>query len=361
MKRLFCMVLLCLLLAPKCCGMDVMQEQWKAIDRSGLERAAAESGIDLTLGEDFSFGSAMEAVGLSLAQKGQDAVRAATRSAALLLVVVLFCESAQLLFLEGKDGGVSALIGAVAVTAVAVTDVSSLMNLSRSAMGQITDFAALLIPVLTATSAAAGAVTAATARQAATLFLSNLLLSLIDRVLLPFVYLYVSACAAAAALDNPGLAQIAKLLKWVITTTLTTLLLLFTIYLSMTNFAAAGADAVAIKLTRTVISNMVPVVGGILSDASETVLSAVALVRGTVGVFGVAAVVAYCAGPFLYLSAQYLAYRLSAVLTTLMSRSPSAKLVEDISGAFALVMGMLGASALLVMIAVFAALSVAIV
>lgn len=362
MKKLFLLILLLLLLSPAVMAVDVSAAQWDAIDSGALEEAAGESGVELELGEGFSLDEALSKVGMQAKGLFQDAVRSATRSAALLLVVVIFCETAELLFVPAKPGaeGITALVGTLAVTAVAVTDVSSLMELSRKAIDQISDFCTLLIPVLTASAVATGSVTAATARQGATLLLANVLVTLINRVLLPFVYLYVSACAASAALGNGGLGDIAKLLKWFITTTLTILLLLFTIYLSMTNFAAAGVDAVAIKLTRTVISNLVPVVGGILSDASETVLAGAALVRGTVGVFGVVAVLAYCVGPFLYLGGQYLAYRLAAVLTALVSRSRTATLIEQISGAFGLVMGMTGAVALLVMISIFATLTVAV-
>lgn len=361
LRMLLAVLFLLAVLMPMACATDEVEAaQWDAIDTQSIEDAAQDAGVGLKLGQDFDLQEGLAQVVSLMGETLQKAVGAATKSAILLLVVVLFCETVGMFFAtaKGQAESITALVGALAVTTIAVTDVSSLIGMAQSSIQRIAEFAKLLIPVLTACSAATGAVTAATARQAATLLLANVLLTLIERVLIPFVYLYVGACAACAALGNEGLGTVAKLFRWCIHTILTTSLLLFTIYLSLTNFAAAGADAVAIKLTRTVISSLVPVVGGILSDASETVLAGAGLVRNTVGLFGVVAVLAWCVGPFLYLGAQYLAYRVVAVLSSLVSGGKTAKLIEQISGAFGLVLGMTGAVALLVMISLFATLSV---
>ena len=69
---------------------------------------------------------------------------------------------------------------------------------------------------------------------------------------------------------------------------------------------AGSADAVAIKAAKFAVSGMVPVVGGILSDAAETVLAGAAAVRSTAGVLGLLAILAITAAPFLKLGFQYL-------------------------------------------------------
>lgn len=53
-------------------------------------------------------------------------------------------------------------------------------------------------------TAACGSVTGAVARQAATLLFSDLLITLINRVLIPVVYLYIAVTAATAALGSKG-------------------------------------------------------------------------------------------------------------------------------------------------------------
>lgn len=52
--------------------------------------------------------------------------------------------------------------------------------------------------------------------------------------------------------------------------------------------------------------------GGIISDAAETVLAGAGMLKNTVGVFGMLAILAACAYPFLQLGVQYLLYKLTA-------------------------------------------------
>lgn len=356
------LVLLCVGMMPQPCqGAEVLQEQWESIDTDTLERAAAESGVTERLNGSFDLKAALHQVGTHAAGTLHTAFQKAVGSGGVLLLAVLFAElSGALTGISGGEQTPAGILGAAAVTAVSVADVSSLMGLGRNAVERIDSFSTLLIPIVTACSAASGSVSGSAARQVACVFFSDILVRLIDRILIPFVYLYTAACAAAAVVENRGLTELARLLKWAVTTTLTTLLLAFTGYLSLTSAAAAGADAVTIRLTRTVISSMVPVVGGILSNATETVLSGVMVLRNLVGTFGVAVVLGFCVTPFLRLGVQYLVYRFAAVLASVISQGRVPKLIDDIAGAFALVLGMTGTAALLVMIAIFSTLAAAV-
>lgn len=360
LKLLLIGLFLTALMIMSCYGADIAEAQWNSIDTAALERGAEGSGVRQRLDRGFDLTAALHDVAQNGAELLQGAVKKSVRSGGVLLLVVLFSELASTMSdTAGAGQRTGELIGTVAVTAVSVADVSSLMGLGREAVSQIDQFSTLLIPVVTACGAASGSVSASAARQVACVFFSDVLITLIDRVLIPLVYLYTAACAASAAVENRGLSELARLLKWGVTTTLTTLLLAFTGYLSLTSAAAAGADAVTIRLTRTVISSMIPVVGGILSGATETVLSGVAVLKNLVGSFGVVVVLGFCVSSFLRLGAQYLVYRVVAVLASVLNKGRVPKLIDDIAGAFGLVLGMTGAAALLVMIALFSALAVA--
>ncbi len=365
MRRRFwipAMVLLCLLFCfpMRCRSVDVTQAQWDSIDTRALEEAASDSGMELRLDEEFTLNSGLAGLKEQLLSQLETALKRAARTALVLLLAVLFSEIAGTLGVFVRSGDSAAtLVGVAAVTAVSAADVTSLMGLGRQAVDNIWTFSNLLIPVMTACSAAGGSLTGSTARQVATFIFADLLVTLMDKLLIPMMYLYTAACAASAAVENRGLDEIAKTLKWSVTTVLTTLLLAFTGYLSLTSAAAAGIDAVKLRLTRTVISSMIPVVGGILSNATETVLSGVGVLKSAVGSFGAVVVIGICITSFLRLGVQYLMYRLAAVLAAVLSGSRVARLIGDIASAFALMLSMTGTAALLVMISIFATLAVA--
>lgn len=363
MKRFGICMLCCLLaLAGVCLGVeeDRLAEQARAMELDKLEREAEGylGEVDLAAGVDLDEGLK------ELLDRGREllpnALRKAGRSGALLLAIVLFCALAEGMT-EGSGGTgfpTAALVGSLAVTTVAVSDLHGLIGMGTEAIDRMETLSKLLLPAMTVTAAAAGTPTAAAARQLATMLFSDLLLTAINRLLLPLVYAYLAVCAANAALGNGGVKRMAELIKWVITSTLTALLLLFVGYLTVSGVIAGSTDAMAIKAAKLAVSGMVPVVGGILSDAAETVLVGAGILKHSVGIVGMLTVLAICLAPFLHLGVHYLIYKLTAALTAMVSDDRVSGLVSLIGGAFGLVLGMTGACAVLLLISAVSAISV---
>ena len=182
-----------------------------------------------------------------------------------------------------------------------------------------------------------------------TVFLADLLLNLIDGLLIPLVYLYIGALAAGACLPENRLGALAEGLKKVITWALTTSLLLFTVYLSAVRVVAGAADGASVKVAKAAISGAVPVVGGIIAGAG--------MLKNTIGVFGMLAILAACAYPFLQLGVQYLLYKLSAFLAAAVGAPELCKLIDGLGGAFGLVLGMTGSCALLLLVSVLSSVA----
>lgn len=280
-------------------------------------------------------------------------LRGVCRSGAVLMLVALLCGLAGSVGEELGSGGLAPhrLAGAAAVCAIAVVDVNSLMSLGRQALEQMKSFSALLLPTVTAACAAAGEPVSAVARQGATLVFFDLLISLTERFLLPLVYAYLAAVTAAAALDNDGLKRLGGLIKWACTGLLTGLLTLFVFYLTFTGAVAGNADALAQKAAKTALAGMVPVVGSILSDAAETVVAGAGVLKGTVGVVGLLTVLAICLTPFLQLGLHYLAYKCAAALSATAAPGFTSGLIDAVGSAFALMVGMVGGSGVILYVA----------
>ena len=319
-------------------------EQW-------LPGADLEAGLDL----DESLGQILDTGSASVA----GVLRKALRSGGLLLAVVLFCSLAESMGNGKGPVEAAALVGALAVTAVAAADANSLIGLGREAIDRMDSFSKLLLPAVTAAASAAGSPGGAVARQLATMLFSDLLITLINRVLLPLVYTYIAACVAWAAVGNEGLKRLAATLKWIVTGVLTGVLLIFVTYLTLSGVIAGTTDALTVKAAKFTMSSLVPVVGGILSDAAETVLAGAGVLKNTVGVFGMLVVIGICLVPFFQLGFHYLTYKVTAALSAALSGSRVASLIDQIGGAFGLVLGMTGACALLLLISMISAVSAA--
>ncbi len=345
-----------LALSPTAQGAD--QSGWDALPRAELEQAAGEYAPDMALDEGVDLNRGLQ----DLLDTGTDQVfgvlRTALKSGVLLLAVVLFCSLAEGAAELGSSGFRAApLVGVLAVCAVSVADVHSLMGLGKTAIDHMSDFGAVLLPALAAAAAAGGTPTGAAARHMATVLFSNVLFQLIAKILIPLTYAYVAACAVGAALGNKGLDRMAGTLKGIITGTLTVVMLLFVGYLTISGVIAGTADAITLKTAKFAISGSVPVVGGVLSDAAETVLVSAGLLRNAVGIFGTLVILGVCLLPFLRMGVHYLVYKLTAALCATISGGSLTKLIDAIGGAFALELGMTACCAMMLLFCVISCLS----
>ena len=365
MKRARIM-LIALLALPALCvpvhaltGDDVLLRQEELVEVDELQRSAEENGGEAEYGASLDEG--LESLLDTGTRELSGAVRKAARSGALLLVILLFCALAESVGQGTGKGRVNAvnLAGTLAVTAVAAADVNSLLGMGTGAIEKMSSFANVLLPTVAAVTAATGAITGAAARQMAAALFSDLLISLISGLLVPLLYGYIAASVAQAALGREELKRMADLFKWTVTTLITIVMTAFVSYLAASSVVAGTADAAAVKAARFAISGAIPVVGGILSDAAETVLASAGVLRGTVGVFGMITVLGICLIPLLRLAVHYLAYKLVAALASAFGDGPVCALVDRLSSAFGLVLGMTGACCLLLLIALVSCVSVA--
>ena len=246
--------------------------------------------------------------------------------------------------------------GALWITAVSAGDVDALMGLGRETVESLNLFGRTLLPALAAAEAASGAVTAAAVRQVAAVFFSDLLLTAMDRLLLPLIYLYIGTAAAGAVLGGGALEHLGDLLKKAAGWLLGGLLTLYTGYLAISGAVAGAADAQAVKLARSALSAAVPVVGGILSDAAESVLAGAGILQGMVGTAGMLAVLGACLLPFLRLGCQYLLYQGASLVAAAAGPKKLTKLISMLGDAFGLVLAMTAASALLLVISLVSSL-----
>lgn len=327
--------------------------------RRAAPREAAELLEEVDLEGDDPLGQGLSGIWDSLQGKSRAILREQLRGAVLVLLAALLCgviDGAQQVV---GDAGAKLMpvVGALSVTMVSTGSLDSLVGLGVETINAIGSFSKVLLPTLAAATAAAGALNTATVQQVATVFFVDVLLQLIRELLLPLVYLYIGVLTAGAMLGDGRLDGIAMALKKCVTWVLSVTLIAFTVYLSVTRVIQGSVDGTAVKMTKAAISGVVPVVGGILSDVSETVLAGAGMLKNTVGIFGMLAVLAICALPFLRLGIQYLLYKLAAFLAGTMGPPGLCRLIDGLAGAFGLVLGMTGACGLLLLVSILSSVA----
>ena len=353
MKKLLLAAAVVLLLSTACRAQDVADREAQILNtdslRGGLSAEQTRALGELTPTNVSSFGSQIWRVVTDALGGSGSALRAAAASAGALLAAGILCS-----FVLGMEttysGRAVKMAGTLAITAVCAADLRSMMGLASSALDGIANFSALLLPVLSSAAAASGAVGSSAALYVGSSLFVSVLSSAIRSLLVPLVYAFAALAAAECAMGDSRLAGIRKLLGWAVQTSLRLIMYGFTGYLALTGILAGSADAVTVKAAKTALSGAIPVVGGIAADASETVLAGAALLKNSVGIFGMAAVLAIGLAPFFRIGACYLTLRLTAALSGVTACREHAALLDHLAAAMGYMLAMTGCCVLMALV-----------
>ena len=203
------------------------------------------------------------------------------------------------------------------------------------------DFVAVFIPVFTGITAATGGIMSAGVYDIAVLAASEVIVQLSAAYLMPVVSASTVLSVTGSAFTDADLSGIIKLLKKVVTWGMTIVMTLFTGFVTFKCTLAGKADGAATKTTRMVISGIVPVVGGAVSDAYATVRSSFDIVRGTVGTGGCIAVVLLILPPVIQVLAVRLVMWIGSAAAELFEEKAMQKLLDSLDSGLAIAQSVL--------------------
>ena len=249
----------------------------------------------------------------------------------------------------GKHAPVN-LIASTAISVLLLSSTNSLIHLGIDTIHQLSEYGKLLLPVLTSALAAQGNITSSTALYTGTAIFDSVMCSTISTLLIPMIYLYLSSSIACAITDDGILEKLSKFLKSSIIWCLKTILYIFTGYIGITGVVSGSTDAAALKAAKLSISGFVPVVGGILADASEAVLVGASVVKNTAGIYGILATIAVFVGSFFKIGIHYMFIKLTGIISTIAGTKNLADLIDNFSSAMGLLLAMTGSVCLLLLI-----------
>lgn len=265
----------------------------------------------------------------------------------ILVSAVLF---SILSVLSDKVKGSVSIAGAAVIAAGLFRNTNAMIGYACDAVWEICEYGKLLCPVMTTALAAQGGITASAALYSGTIAYITLQSILVSRVFLPMIRIFLVFSTAHCALGDETLKRIADAIKGVQGWILKTMLIVFTTYLSLTGVVSGTTDAAALKAAKVTISSAVPVVGGILSDASESILVSMSLMKNAAGIYGILAALAVFLGPFIKVGAQYMLLKITAALCGLFGDKRISALVSDFSTALGLLLAMVASGCLLILI-----------
>ena len=242
------------------------------------------------------------------------------------------------------------LAGVAAVAAILLEPSAELMELGVETAQELRSYGNLLLPVMASALAATGGVTTSSALYVGTAVFDAVLSAAVTGVLVPMLGMFLALSVAHGAVGEPILQRFRELIRWSMEWALKLTLYLFTGYMTVTGVISGTADAAAGKAARIAISGAVPVVGGILSDATDAVLLSASVLGGGAGVWGILTVIAIFCAPALGIGVRYLLLKVTAAVAESFGAGRCGSLIGDFAAAMGLLLALVSVQAVLLLI-----------
>lgn len=348
LRRLFLCMMIVLILSLSVFASETEDALTEGIDpQAGLPEEAVDK---IGSYDDFSVSSFTDALLRLLSDTLSGlggSVKEGVACCGAILAAVLLCgitESSE------HAEKVSRMVGALAITAICTGSISSMISLGTQTVRKINDYGLLLLPGMSTLAIASGASSTGTVLFFVSSLFFKLLMSLTEFLIVPGIGILTAISAAEAALGNEKLTKLRQFIQWMLTGLLKGILYVFTGFLALTGVISGSCDAVRLKAAKLALSGTVPVVGGILSDASETLLTSASVLRNTVGTYGLLAVLAICLYPFTRVFLQYLLLKAVTALSGLLGQKQHVTLLESLTSAMGLTAGTVGTFGMMMLI-----------
>ena len=333
MKRIIFMVLLVLVLAFPVSAMDFTAPE------------APDAAQQYMNEETESFADGLWYIlRTAIADLQPELAQAAGSSLALIAVAVL------LSVMQSASPGASSvaeLVSTIGIAGILIKPTNAFIALGVETVSELSEYGKILIPVMTSALAAQGATTSATAIYTATALFDTILSTGISRLMIPMLYAYLCLCVVNSAVSHNLVNELRGFIKWLMTWMLKIVLYIFTGYMTISGVISGTADASAIKAAKIAISGSVPVVGNILSDASEAILVSAGVMKNAAGIYGILTMIALFISPFLKIGLQHVVLKLTAAVCGVFGSKRCVSLIQDFSTVMGLLLAMTGTICLL--------------
>ncbi len=329
-------------------GADALPQQLPANVRELLE----DMGLDVASPDSFVTFSVQQVwtlFGDLFAQQGTGPVTVAASLLAVVLLAGLFAGFGNGLGPPGLQQTYHT-VTVLASCGLLLVPLTGLLRTVWQAVETVTVFLYSFIPVYAGIVGVSGGVTAALSYQTTLLAAAELLATVLRVMVWPLLIAALALGCIGAVTDGFRLDAISNALHKIILWGIGLFTSVFTWVLGTQQMVARAGDSLGSRALKFSLASFVPVVGGALSEAYSTVLGFAGLLRSTVGVFGVAAVVLTVLPPLIGCVCWSLCLQVGRTAAGLFRLTSLETLFAAVSGAVRVLIAVLALLALLMVI-----------
>lgn len=274
---------------------DLDEDTYKVLDELGL------TDFDYNKIIDFSFSDIADYLKEMIA----DGVKKPLYSCGIILLIIILSSFFQGFRESVNDSEMISLLSTVSALVIAVLLVSQLKYSISSACAAISvcaDFIFAFVPAFCIIVATSGNTVTAFSTNTLLLSLAQALNFISENIFLPLSNCFLAIGICSGIRSELNLQQLIFNLKKYLTTAISVCATAFVSILSIKTAVSARADAIGLRSMRFAINSVVPVIGGAISEGLLSIQAYSSLIKSSVGIVGIIAVLTVFVPPVLNVS-----------------------------------------------------------
>lgn len=212
------------------------------------------------------------------------------------IICIIFINAIFTSLRSGSLGGAFELtlstVTILCTVAIVSPPVQLLISSLTDSIKTASDFMLMYIPVISVLIASSGKPLSASMYYGVMIYVCSGILKIVSMVVIPLLKSVTALSAVGSVSDKVKFTGVVEFFKKSLRIALTFCMSIFTAFLTMRTIITTSEDSLSNRAVKFAISNFVPLVGGALSDAYQTVLSCVKVLKSGVGVTAMIAVFA---------------------------------------------------------------------
>ena len=208
---------------------------------------------------------------------------------------------------------------------------ASVLSAGAAAIKMSSKFMILFLPVFAGIVAASGNPTLALNYNSFALYFAQAISSFSSNIILPFEAMIFALVSVNMVSDEMNVKNLAKTIKNGVVKVLSVSGAIFTAVLTVKGILSNIADTVTSKGAKVLVSSLIPVVGGSVSDAYGTIINSLLLLKSSVGVFGIIAIAAINLPIIIQLSLWSVSLSISSVIGNMFGLNSIADYFKEVS------------------------------
>ncbi|HHW11784.1 MAG TPA: stage III sporulation protein AE [Firmicutes bacterium] len=213
---------------------------------------------------------------------------------------------------------------------LAIQSFTATMQLAYGALERVNSFVLAILPTIFTLLAAAGGITLTTVCHPVVWGGTGIVLSLVRNLVLPLILLAGTVGLVSRLVEGFSVTKLAGVARQGAVLLLTFLVTIFLGVISLQGVTVAAADGLGLTAAKFLTGNLVPIVGGVVSDSLELAAGCSLLIKNALGAFAALGVVLLCAYPALKILVVAFIYRLAAAFVQPLGQDRLAESLQEI-------------------------------